>query len=135
MTLETDSNMQTQIAGWITEALSAGESKVETLVRKMADAEAQGIWGRVRALEGALRKAKAGHPIAPSAVAMLCNRIQLIASVYDLVEVRGAAAAIARSVSGTSIGFSIEADMALALLVDMANKATVTADQRVRAAA
>jgi hypothetical protein len=135
MRADTETPMQELIAGWICEALSEGESKVDAMVRKIASAEAQGIWGRVRALEGALRKAKAGHPIASQAVATLCSRIQLIASVYDLAEVRAAAAAIGRTVNGTTLGSSVEADMALSLLVDMANKAALSAGHTERAAA
>jgi hypothetical protein len=125
MTLETQMPMQDRIAGWISEALSSGEAKVELQVRKMAEAEGAGIWARVRALEGALRSAKLGHRGATEAVTTLCNRIQLIASVYDMREVQTAAAAIGRAASLPGAAPSAGADVAMAMLVDMATKASL----------
>lgn len=116
--------MQDQIAGWITDALGRGSADAQVVrIQEQVDTETRSLWTRVRALEAAVRAAKEGNGRAVGAVASLCMRIQLIAEVNDLVEVERAARDIARSVKGLSIDVSAGADVALALLVDMASKA------------
>jgi hypothetical protein len=94
MTFEHTPGMEETVTAWIDEALSAPRSPAaRSRFREAAD---HGLLGRIRALRGALNCAHAGKRDALDAAAALSRRVMVMATVYDLAEVRSAALAVER---------------------------------------
>jgi hypothetical protein len=94
MTFEHTPGMEETVTAWIGEALDARPAPAQRA--RFREAADHGLLGRIRALRGALACAHAGKRNALDAATALSRRVFVMATVYDLAEVRNAALAVER---------------------------------------
>jgi hypothetical protein len=94
MMFEHSPGLEETVTGWIDEAL--GDRHTPSARSRFQEAANHGLLGRIRALGGALSCAHAGKVNALDAASALTRRVFVMATVYDLAELRNAALAVER---------------------------------------
>jgi hypothetical protein len=113
MRFESDVALTDSVTAWIDDALTRPTPQERHRLQEAAD---HGMIGRIQAIRGALSSARAGKSEALGAAFSMARRVFVMATVYDLEDVRSAALAIERGCDSIRDGVTSGwADIALAL--------------------